>query len=68
MEERNFDEWLSTFRSTIANYKYYVDFDIVYETEKHEVGDNVIGKDGNDAIYIIARKRSWVGWMKIKLI
>ena len=33
-------------------------FDIVYETEKHEVGDNVIGKDGNDAIYIIARKRS----------
>ena len=35
----------------------YSNFDIVYETEKHEVGDNVIGEDGNDAIYIIARKR-----------
>ena len=32
-------------------------FDIIYETEKHEIGDNVIGEDGNDAIYIIARKR-----------
>ena len=43
-------------------------FDIIYETEKHETGDNVIGEDGNDAIYIISRKRSWVGWMKIELI
>lgn len=33
-------------------------FDIIYETEKHETGDNVIGEDGNDAIYIISRKRS----------
>lgn len=33
-------------------------FDIIYEIEKHETGDNVIGEDGNDAIYIIARKRS----------
>lgn len=32
-------------------------FDIIYETEKHETGDNVIGEDGNDAIYIISRKR-----------
>lgn len=33
------------------------DFDIIYETEKHETGDNVIGEDGNDAIYIISKKR-----------
>ena len=33
-------------------------FDIINETEKHETGDNVIGEDGNDAIYIISRKRS----------
>ena len=33
-------------------------FDIIYETEKHETGDNVLGEDGNDAIYIISRKRS----------
>ena len=32
-------------------------FDILYETEKHETGDNVLGEDGNDAIYIIARKK-----------
>jgi len=33
-----------------------VDFDIVYETEKREIGDNVLGENGNDAIYIIAKK------------
>ena len=33
-------------------------FDIIFETEKYETGDNVIGEDGNDAIYIISRKRS----------
>ena len=32
-------------------------FDIIYETEKHEIGDNVIGESGNDSIYIIARKK-----------
>lgn len=31
-------------------------FNIIYETEKHETGDNVIGEDGNDAIYIFAKK------------
>ena len=30
MENRDFDKWLSTFRKSIANYKYYVDFDTVY--------------------------------------
>ena len=30
MTKRNFEEWISNFRSSIANYKYYVDFDIVY--------------------------------------
>lgn len=27
---RNFDEWLASFRETIADYKYYVDFEKVY--------------------------------------
>ena len=27
--KRNFDEWLATFRASIANYKYYIDFDTV---------------------------------------
>lgn len=28
--KKDFNQWLSTFRESIANYKYYVDFDIVY--------------------------------------
>ena len=32
-------------------------FNIIYENEKHETGDNAIGKNGNDSIYIIARKK-----------
>ncbi len=28
--KRNFNDWLSNFRSSIANYSYYVDFDKVY--------------------------------------
>ena len=32
-------------------------FDKLHEEEKHEDGENVIGEDGNDAIYIIARKK-----------
>lgn len=33
-------------------------FDTLYEIEKHESGDNVIGEDGNDAVYVIAKKRN----------
>ena len=29
--ERNFEKWLSTLRSSISDYKYYVDFEKVYE-------------------------------------
>ena len=29
-EKRDFDDWLSKFRSSIANYGYYIDFDKVY--------------------------------------
>lgn len=31
MNERNFNEWLSTFRSSIADYGYYTDFEKVYK-------------------------------------
>lgn len=33
------------------------DFDIIYQSQKREVGDNVIGDEGNDAIYIICQKK-----------
>ena len=32
-------------------------FEIKYETEKHEEGEGVIGEDGNDAVYVIAKKQ-----------
>ena len=47
------DLWIDEYLLNESN------FDIIFETEKHETGDNVIGEDGNDAIYIISRKRSW---------
>ena len=28
---RNFENWLSTFRASIADYGYYVDFEKIYE-------------------------------------
>ena len=31
-------------------------FEILFEQEKREIGDNVLGEDGNDAIYIICKK------------
>jgi type II restriction enzyme len=35
--DRNFEKWLSTFRKSISNYKYYVDFDTVYRNaEKYK--------------------------------
>ncbi|MBR3281608.1 MAG: type II restriction endonuclease [Clostridia bacterium] len=43
MEKRNFDEWIGGFRESIANYKYYVDFDVVYENvEKFKVELNIL--------------------------
>ena len=31
MKNKNFNEWLSTFRESIANYQYYIDFNTVYK-------------------------------------
>ena len=43
MEKRVFDEWIKGFRDSIANYKYYIDFDIVYENvEKFKVELNIL--------------------------
>lgn len=33
--KRDFNQWLKTMRNSIANYKYYIDFDIVYENVEH---------------------------------
>ncbi len=40
---RNFEEWLSKFRESIADYKYYVDFDKVYkEVDEIKVELNIM--------------------------
>lgn len=33
--KRDFNQWLNTMRNSIANYKYYIDFDTVYENVEH---------------------------------
>ena len=41
--KRNFNEWLSKFKSSISNYNYYVDFDKVYKyAEKYKVELNIL--------------------------
>ena len=32
-------------------------FELLYEKEKHEEGDGIIGENGNDAVYVILRKK-----------
>ena len=32
-------------------------FDILYESTKHEEGENIIGEDGNDAVFVITKKK-----------
>ena len=40
---KDFEQWLSTFRDTIANYTYYVDFDTVYKNlDKVKVELNIL--------------------------
>src|SRR5690554_2031766 len=40
---RNFEEWISTFKKSIADFKYYVDFDKVYENvDKLKVELNIL--------------------------
>ena len=40
---KDFNQWLSTFRDTIANYTYYVDFDTVYKNlDKVKVELNIL--------------------------
>ena len=40
---RNFNEWLSKFKSSISNYGYYVDFDKTYKSaEKYKVELNIL--------------------------
>lgn len=40
---RNFNEWLSKFKSSISNYTYYVDFEKVYKSaEKYKIELNIL--------------------------
>lgn len=40
---RNFNEWLSKFKSSISNYTYYVDFEKIYKSaEKYKVELNIL--------------------------
>lgn len=41
--KRNFNEWLTKFKSSISNYKYYVDFEKVYKSaEKYKIELNIL--------------------------
>ncbi len=41
--KRNFDEWLSKFKSSISTYDYYVDFEKIYEkANKYRVEINIL--------------------------
>lgn len=51
--KRNFNLWLSQFKESIADYKYYIDFDVVYQhVSDYEDGLNLLnglrGKNGLD--------------------
>lgn len=51
--ERNFNLWLFQFKESIADYKYYIDFDVVYQhVSDYEDGLNLLnglrGKNGLD--------------------
>lgn len=51
--ERNFNLWRSQFKESIADYKYYIDFDVVYQhVSDYEDGLNLLnglrGKNGLD--------------------
>ena len=41
--KRNFAEWLLTFTDSIANYKYYIDFETIYKNaEEHKIELNML--------------------------
>lgn len=40
---RNFNEWLNKFKSSISNYRYYVDFEKIYKSvEKYKIELNIL--------------------------
>ena len=60
---RDFNAWLSTFRASIADYGYYVDFPKIYKNvEKIKVELNIlnslIGSKHRRGIYTVSRKIS----------
>lgn len=43
LKMRNFDEWLNSFRESIANYKYYTDFSVVFKNaDRYKVELNIL--------------------------
>ena len=43
MTKRNFDNWISEFKSSISNYSYYVDFDKIYQNvDKIKIELNIL--------------------------
>ena len=41
--KRDFAEWLLTFTDSIADYKYYIDFETIYKNaEKHKIELNIM--------------------------
>lgn len=62
MKNKDFNAWLSTFRDTIANYTYYVDFDAVYrnlDRVKVELNimNSLVGKKNIEEDFVKLLKR-----------
>ena len=64
--KRNFNEWLSNFRESIADYKYYIDFDKVHrnvDSIKVELNilNSLVGSKNIEADFInLIKKRNLV--------
>jgi len=60
--KRNFNEWISKFKSSISNYTYYVDFEKVYRSaEKYKIELNILNslvgsKNIEEEVYYCCRK------------
>ena len=65
--KRNFAEWLLTFTDSIADYKYYIDFETIYrnaEEHKLEWGRGEFRDDPNDSDAILDSRSSNNYWGK----
>mgnify|MGYP003364417535 CR=1 FL=1 len=60
--KRNFNDWLAQFRSSIANYEYYTDFNKVFENVdaikiELNIMNSLIGSKNIEADFVRGEKR-----------